>query len=81
MFCSPLIAFFMLCIAFYIPYPKMSTTPISIIFNILQGLLLYYLCKIGWKRLAWAIVLIPLVIVLITREEFDKFARSEEVKK
>jgi hypothetical protein len=42
---------------------------------------LYYLCKIGWKRLAWAIVLIPLVIVLITREEFDKFARSEEVKK
>jgi hypothetical protein len=78
MFCSPLLTFFILCLAFFIPYPKMSISPINLIFNILQGFLLYYLCKIGWVRLAWAIVLIPLIIVLLTREEFDKFARSEE---
>lgn len=78
MFCSPLLTFFILCIAFFIPYPKASISPMSLIFNILEGFLLYYLCKIGWVRLAWAIVLIPLIIILLSRAEFDKFARSEE---
>jgi hypothetical protein len=45
--------------------------------NVVTVGLLYYLCKIGWKRVAWAIVVIPLLFILIfARGTFDQIARS-----
>lgn len=77
--CSPLIAYVLICIALYIPYPKYSLTTVNVIGNLVTGSLLYYLCKIGWKRVAWAIVVIPLlVIAFFTRRYFDNLARSFE---
>lgn len=77
--CSPLIAYVLICIAFYIPYPKYSLSPLNTIGNIVIGSLLFYLCKIGWKRVAWAIVVIPLLFVaFFTRHAFNKLARSFE---
>jgi len=75
--CSPLIAYVLLCIAFYIPYPKYSLTTVNIIGNLITVGVLYYLCKIGWKRVAWGFVVIPLLFIAIfMRNSFDKFARS-----
>lgn len=75
--CSPLIAYVLLCIAFYIPYPKYSLSTINIIGNLVTIGLLYYLCKIGSKRLAWAFVSVPLLFIAIfMRSYFDKIARS-----
>ena len=55
-----------------------SLTPVNIIGNLLECLLLYYLCSIGWKRTAWAIVIIPLVLVVFFRRSFNNYARSFE---
>lgn len=75
--CSPLIAYVLICLAFYIPYPKYSLTTVNIIGNLVSVGLLYYLCKIGWKRVAWGLVVIPLLfVVFFTRHAFDKYARS-----
>ena len=75
--CSPLIAYILLCIAFYIPYPKLSLDPVNVIGNLVTLGLLYYLCKIGWKRIAWAIVVVPLLfVVFFVRRAFDQYARS-----
>jgi len=75
--CSPLIAYVLICIAFYIAYPKYSLHPVNMIGNVVTVGLLYYLCKIGWKRVAWAIVVIPLLFVLIfARGIFDQIASS-----
>jgi hypothetical protein len=77
--CSPLIAYVLVCIAFYIPYPKYSLTTINMIGNLITVVVLYYLCKIGWKRLAWGIVVTPLLFITIfMRKSFDQIARSFE---
>jgi amino acid transporter len=79
MFCSPLIAYILICIALFIPYPRYSLTPINIIGNIVTIILLYYLCSVGRKRLAWAFVIIPLIFIAIAgRHSFNNLARSYE---
>jgi len=79
MYCAPVVAYLLICLAIFIPYPKYSLTPFNIIGNLLQCLLLYYLCSIGWKRTAWAIVIIPLVfMVVFFRRSFNNYARSFE---
>jgi len=78
MFCGPLIAYVLICLAIFIPYPKYSLTPPNIIGNIVTLVLLYYLCSIGWKRIAWAITIVPLLFVLLFRRSFNDFARSYE---
>jgi nicotinamide riboside transporter PnuC len=81
MFCSPLIAYILICIALFIPYPRYSLTPINIIGNIVSFILLYYLCSVGRKRFAWAFVIIPLIFIAIAaRRPFDNLARSYEEK-
>jgi hypothetical protein len=80
MFCPPLIAYILLCLAVFIKYPRYSLTSLNIIGNLFQCLLLYYLCKIGWKRTAWAIVIIPLFfMVFFFRKNFHDYASSFEV--
>ena len=75
--CSPLIAYVLICLTFYIPYPKYSLTTVNVIGNLVTVGLLYYLCKIGWKRVAWGLVVIPLLfVVFFTRRAFDQYARS-----
>ena len=76
MFCGPLIAYFLLCLAIFIPYPKYSLAPLNIIGNTVTLVLLYYLCSIGWKRTAWAITIVPLLLVLLVRRSFNDYARS-----
>jgi hypothetical protein len=79
MFCGPLIAYFLICLAIFIPYPKYSLAPLNIIGNTVTLVLLYYLCSIGWKRTAWAIVIIPLIFVVVfLRRYFNDYARSYE---
>jgi len=56
-----------------------SLTPINLIGNIVIGFLLYYLCSVGRKRIAWAIVVVPLLLAVFSRSHFDKYARSFEV--
>jgi len=81
MFCSPLIGYILICLALFIPYPRYSLLPLNLIGNIVICFLLYYLCTIGWKRLAWAIVIIPLLLAVFSRNYFDKYARSFEENK
>ena len=71
----------MICLALFIPYPRYSLLPLNVIVNIVIGVLLYYLCNIGWKRVAWAIVVIPLLLALFSRSYFDKYVRSFEENK
>jgi hypothetical protein len=79
--CSPLIAYVLLCIAFFIPYPRYSLHATNIVGNIVMAFLLYYLCSIGWKRIAWAVVVVPLLFIAIfARDFFNNFARSYEKK-
>jgi len=78
MFCGPLIAYVLICLAIFIPYPKYSLAPLNIIGNIVTVVLLYYLCSIGWKRTAWAITIVPLLLVLLIRRSFNDYARSYE---
>lgn len=78
MFCGPLIAYVLICLAIFIPYPKYSLAPLNIIGNIVTVVLLYYLCSIGWKRTAWAITIVPLLLVLLDRRSFNDYARSYE---
>jgi hypothetical protein len=78
MFCGPLIAYVLICLAIFIPYPKYSLAPLNIIGNIVTVVLLYYLCSIGWKRTAWAITIAPLLLVLLVRRSFNDYARSYE---
>jgi len=81
MVCSPLIGYILICLAFCVPYPRYSLLPLNLVGNIVIGGLLYYLCKIGWKRIAWAIVVIPLLLAIYSRKYFDKYARSFEENK
>ena len=78
MICGPLIAYVLICLAIFIPYPRYSLAPLNIIGNTLTLIILYYLCSIGWKRTAWAFVIIPLLIVLFVRRTFNDYARSFE---
>jgi hypothetical protein len=78
MFCGPLIAYILICLAIFIPYPKYSLAPLNIIGNIVTLVLLYYLCSIGWKRTAWAITIVPLLLVLLVRRSFNDYMRSYE---
>ena len=81
MVCSPLIGYILICLAFFVPYPRYSLLPVNLVGNIVISVLLYYLCKIGWKRTAWAIVIIPLLLAIYSRKYFDKYARSFEKNK
>jgi|LauGreSBDMM110SN_4_FD.fasta_scaffold84358_2 hypothetical protein len=81
MLTSPIIAYILICLALFIPYPKYSLLPLNLIGNIVIGVLLYYLSTIGWKRIAWAIVVIPLLLAVFSRSYFDKYARSFEENK
>jgi hypothetical protein len=76
MTCGPLIGFILICLTLIIPYPRYSFLPVNIVGDIVIGVLLYYLCRIGWKRVAWAIVVIPLLIAILMRNSLDKLARS-----
>ena len=76
MTCGPLIGFILICLTLIIPYPRYSLLPVNIIGDIVIGVLLYYLCRIGWKRVAWAIVILPLFIAILMRSSLDKLARS-----
>ena len=79
MYCYPLIAYILLCLAIFIPYPRYSLTPLNMIGNIVTVIVLYYLCNIGWKRTAWAIVIIPpVIIIFFLRDFFNDYARSFE---
>jgi hypothetical protein len=78
MYCSPLIAYILICIAIFIPYPRYSLAPANIIGNTATVIVLYYLCSIGWKRVAWAITVVPLLLVLLVRRSFNDYARSYE---
>jgi hypothetical protein len=79
MICGPVIGYILVCLIFFIPYPVYSLAPLNIIGNLLECLLLYYLCSIGWKRTAWAIVIIPTVFVLLFfRRSFNNYALSFE---
>ena len=79
MYCSPIIAYILICLTFFIPYPRYSLAPINLVGNIVMGVLLYYLCSVGRKRVAWAIVVAPLLLAVFSRSNFDKYARSFEV--
>ena len=79
MFCGPLIAYVLLCLAFLIPYPRYSLTTLNIVGNTVTGIVLYYLCSIGWKRTAWAIVIIPLLFIIVFfRRFFNNYELSFE---
>jgi hypothetical protein len=56
-------------------YPKYSLATSNIIGNILYVILLYYLCKKGYKKIAWVLALIPVAFVVFKRKEFDKILR------
>jgi hypothetical protein len=80
MFCSPLIAYILICLAIFVQYPRYSLTSLNMISNLFQCILLYYLCSIGWKRTAWAIVIIPILFVIFFyRKFFHDYASSFEV--
>jgi len=81
MVCSPLIGYILICLTFLIPYPRYSLLPLNLIGNIVIGVLLYYLCSIGLKRFAWAIVIIPLFIAIAARRSFNDYANSYEENK
>ena len=38
---------------------------INIVFTVLWALLLNYLCSINWKELAWALLLLPYIIIFL----------------
>lgn len=76
MICPQIITYILICFIVFIMYPKYSLTIINVIGNIFSILLLYYLCKKGYKLLAWAFVIIPLVLVILNRKTFDTIARS-----
>ena len=79
MFCGPLIAYVLLCLAFLIPYPMYSLATLNIVCNTITVIVLYYLCSIGWKRTAWAIVIIPLLFIIVFfRRFFNNYALSFE---
>uniref|UniRef100_A0A6C0JHP7 Uncharacterized protein n=1 Tax=viral metagenome TaxID=1070528 RepID=A0A6C0JHP7_9ZZZZ len=80
MFCAPVITYILICLLVLIQYPTYSLTAVNMINNLFQCLLLYYLCSIGWKRIAWAIVIIPALFVFIFfRKSFNDYASSFEV--
>ena len=57
-------------------YPKYSLTPINVVGNVFSIVLLYYLCKKGYKLVAWGFVIIPVILVILNRKTFDTIARS-----
>ena len=76
MICPQIITYILICFIVFIIYPKYSLTIINVIGNVFSILLLYYLCKKGYKLLAWAFVIIPVVLVILNRKIFDTIARS-----
>lgn len=76
MICPQIITYILICFIVFIIYPKYSLTIINVIGNVFSILLLYYLCKKGYKLLAWAFVIIPVVLVILNRKTFDTIARS-----
>jgi hypothetical protein len=78
MFCYPLITYVLICLVVFIQYPRYSLTSLNMIGNLIQIILLYYLCSIGWKRTAWGIVLIPVIVTVMFFRDFNDYARSFE---
>lgn len=76
MICSQIISYIVICLIIFVMYPKYSLEKTNIIGNILSIILLYYLCKNGYKSMAWAFVLLPLIIVLFNANSFNKIASS-----
>lgn len=76
MICPQIITYVVICLIIFVMYPKYSLTPLNTVGNIFSIILLYYLCKNGYKRIAWAFVIIPLVFAFLNRKTFDKIATS-----
>lgn len=60
----------------YNVYPKYSLTTPNILGNVFSIVLLYYLCKKGYKLIAWGFVIIPVILAILNRKTFDTIARS-----
>lgn len=76
MLCPQIITYILICFIVFIMYPKYSLTPLNMVGNVFYIVLLYYLCKKGYKLVAWGFVIIPAVFGILNRKEFDKIARS-----
>ena len=76
MVCSQIITYILICFIVFIMYPKYSLTPINVVGNVFSIVLLYYLCKKGYKLVAWGFVIIPVILVILNRKTFDTIARS-----
>ena len=76
MVCSQIITYILICFIVFIMYPKYSLTPINMVGNVFSIVLLYYLCKKGYKLVAWGFVIIPVILVILNRKTFDTIARS-----
>jgi len=76
MFCPQIITYILICFIVFIMYPKYSLTTLNVIGNVFSIVLLYYLCKKGYKLVAWAFVIIPVILAILNRKTFDKIASS-----
>jgi len=76
MVCPQIITYILICFIVFIMYPKYSLTTTNMIGNVFSIVLLYYLCKKGYKLIAWAFVMIPVILAILNRKTFDKIARS-----
>ena len=76
MVCSPIVSYIIICVIVFLMYPEYSLTTLNMIGNVFSIVLLYYLCKKGYKLVAWAFVIIPVILAILNRKTFDKIARS-----
>jgi len=76
MVCSQIITYILICFIVFIMYPKYSLTPLNMVGNVFSIVLLYYLCKKGYKLVAWGFVIIPVILAILNRKTFDTIARS-----
>lgn len=70
--CPPIVTYVIICVIVFLMYPKYSLATSNIIGNIFYIILLYYLCKKGYKNIAWALALIPVAFVVFYRKNFNK---------
>ena len=76
MICSQIITYILIVFIVFVMYPKYSLTPLNMVGNVFSIVLLYYLCKKGYKLIAWGFVIIPVILVILNRKTFDTIARS-----